>query len=136
MPVQPSGTPPPPSPHHLYRTLTPKNPDLCLYRAKALSQCGEYEEAATCVDAAIALLLAQSGAEGAAGRVGAEALADAYVLRGAAAFDLGDTRDALEHYAQALLVQPGPWSHHSLTVSALPRVTRALTTSAVSTGFE
>ena len=100
----------------------PSDPDLRLYRANSLSLIGDYSAAAQCIDAAIELLRANGGGDDTEGA--AEALADAYVMRGTAALHLGRTSESLEYYARALLVQPGRCVLQHATCA--PRGSRAL----------
>ena len=78
----------------------PTDPDLLLYRAAALSRCGDLEEAARCIDAAMELLLAAAARD-------ADAVADGWGSRGVAAFGLGRTTEAVSCYDRALAEVPG-----------------------------
>jgi len=73
----------------------PTDPDLLLYRAAALSRCGDLEGAAGCIDAALELMLAAEERD-------ASAVADGWVSRGVAAFGLGRTAEAMAYYDRAL----------------------------------
>ena len=89
----------------------PSDADLPLLRAKALTQCGAHAEAAEAIDAALAILGAQPDAD-------REAVADAWTLRGNAAFNDCRTTEALRCYDAALDVLPEhEWSarvrHHA-----------------------
>jgi tetratricopeptide (TPR) repeat protein len=78
----------------------PTDPDLLLYRAAALSRCGELEEAARCIDAALELMLVAEERD-------AGAVADGWVSRGVAAFGLGHIAEAVACYDRALTEVPG-----------------------------
>ena len=78
----------------------PTDPDLHFLRATSLSQCGGYAAAVSCIDTGLSVLAAQPDTE-------PEAVADAWTLRGVAAFELGRTAEAIDCYGRALDALPG-----------------------------
>ena len=86
----------------------PADPELHLLRARQLAECGTREAAMASIRTALGQLQDRDS-EGVGGGGGGdpEAVADCWVELGVAAFDLGRTAEALDHYARALACAPG-----------------------------